>query len=245
MSEDNLTDKINYLNDEIYALKSQITRLETELNKRELENYTHLETIEHLEDVIMKLESLIPEEDNDKKSKKQKALDSKLALELEDRDIQIRDLKNRMGFLRKEKVQLQQEFERLKTESSESKVIRTEDIRSKSPLEILVKDLQDKVNKQKSMIQNLKREYIDVSEFDSKIKKKEEAIERKMAYLLQTQIDDQREIIESKNKKIEDLKIEAEDMKNKVEVLEVQLNIKDQKIKELNEKLNKSKKKKK
>jgi chromosome segregation protein len=243
MSEDNLTDKIDELNDEIYALKSRITTLEMDLDKRELENYTHLETIEHLEDVIMKLESLIPEEDNDKKNKKQKLSDSKLALDLKGRDLEIRDLKNRMGFLRKEKVQLQQELERLKRESSESNVIRTEDIRSKPPLEILVKDLQDKVNKQKSMIESLKREYIDVSEFDKKIKEKEDAIERKMANFLQTQIDDQGKIIESKNKEIDDLKTNVENMKNKVEVLEVQLNMKDQRIKELNKKLGKTRKK--
>jgi len=245
MSEDNLTDKINDLNDIIYTLKSRISTLEMELEKKEHEIYTHLETIEHLEDVIMKLESLIPEEDNGIKSKKQKGFESKLTLELEERDIQIRDLKNRMGFLRKEKVQLQQELERLKKERPESNVIRMEDIRSKPPLEILVKDLQDKVNKQKSMIENLKREYVDVSEFDTKIKEKEEAIERRMAYLLQTQIDDQGKIIETKNLEIEDLKSEAENLKNKVEVLEVQLNIKDQRIKELTKDLGKSKKKKK
>ncbi|MFX1344876.1 MAG: hypothetical protein ACFFBC_05970 [Promethearchaeota archaeon] len=245
MSEDNLTDKINDLNNEIYALKSRISKLEMELDKKEHEIYTHLETIEHLEDVIMKLESSISEEDNGIKTKKQKEIDSKLALELEERDIQIRDLKNRMGFLRKEKVQIQQELERLQKERLESNVIRMEDIRSKPPLEILVKDLQDKVNKQKSMIDNLKREYIDVSEFDTKIKEKEEAIERRMAYLLQTQIDDQGKIIDSKNKRIDDLNIEVDNLKNKIEVLEVQLNIKDQKIKELNKIQKRDKKKKK
>ncbi|MFW9941788.1 MAG: hypothetical protein ACFFFT_12170 [Candidatus Thorarchaeota archaeon] len=245
MSEDNLTDKINDLNNEIYALKSRISKLEMELDKKEHEIYTHLETIEHLEDVIMKLESSISEEDNGIKSKKQKEIDSKLALELEERDIQIRDLKNRMGFLRKEKVQIQQELERLLKERPESNVIRMEDIRSKPPLEILVKDLQDKVNKQKSMIDSLKREYIDVSEFDTKIKEKEEAIERRMAYLLQTQIDDQGKIIDSKNKRIDDLNIEVDNLKNKIEVLEVQLNIKNQKIKELNKIQKRDKKKKK
>ncbi|MFX0083045.1 MAG: hypothetical protein ACFE94_14950 [Candidatus Hodarchaeota archaeon] len=244
MLEDNLTDKIEELNDEINTLKNRISMLEIELDKKEHENYTHLETIEHLEDVIMKLESLIPEEDSDTKSKDQKVLDSKLALDLKDRDIEIRDLKNRMGFLRKEKVQLQQELERLKRERVESNVIRTEDIRSKPPLETLVKDLQDKVNKQKTMIENLKRQHIDVAEFDTKIKEKEEAIERRMAYLLQTQIDDQGKIIESKNKEIDDLKSNLENMKNKVEVLEVQLNMKDQRIKELYEKLGKTRKKK-
>ena len=241
MAEDNLSDKISDLNDEIFALKRRISVLEAELNKKEQENYAHLETIEYLEDVIIKLESLIPEQEDDQKSKKQKVVDSKLTLELEDRDRQIRDLKNRMGFLRKEKVQIQQELETIKAERSESNIIRPEDIRSKPPLEILVKELQDKVNRQKSIIESIKRESVDISEFDTIVKEKEEAIERKMAYLLQAQIDELTKLTESRNEEIKNFQQETKSLQSKLEVLEVQLNIKEQKIKELS----KSKKKKK
>ncbi|MHA2281862.1 MAG: hypothetical protein ACXAC5_13545 [Promethearchaeota archaeon] len=241
MSEDNLTEKINDLNDEIYTLKSHITTLETELNIKETEIYKHLETIEHLEDVLMKMESLLPDEKEEKKSKKQKAVESKLVLELEQKEKQFRDLKNRMGFLRKEKGQIQQELERIKSETRESNVIRTENLRSKPPLEILVKDLQDKVNKQKSIIEILRRESIDVSEFDTKVKEKEEAIERKMANFLQTQIDDQTKTIRLKNEEIEELKMEVDNTKSKLDVLEVQIKMKDQKIEELNKKSRKRK----
>lgn len=227
-------DKVNNLNSDIDALKKRINSLETDLNKKEHEIYKHLETIENLEDTIMKLESLIPEEDENKKSKKQKALYSKLDLELEERDKTIRNLKDRMGFLRKEKVQLQQELDKERIESSDSTVIRTESLRSKPPIEVLVKDLQEKVNKYKSLIKQLRRESIDVSEFDSKLKIKEEAIERKMAYSLQAQVDEQTEIIDSKNKELEFLKKEVEKMRTNFEVLQVQIKIKDKKIEDLN-----------
>lgn len=227
-------DKVNNLNSDIDALKKRINSLETDLNKKEHEIYKHLETIENLEDTIMKLESLIPEEGENKKSKKQKALYSKLDLELEERDKTIRNLKDRMGFLRKEKVQLQQELDKERIESSDSTVIRTESLRSKPPIEVLVKDLQEKVNKYKSLIKQLRRESIDVSEFDSKLKIKEEAIERKMAYSLQAQVDEQTEIIDSKNKELEFLKKEVEKMRTNFEVLQVQIKIKDKKIEDLN-----------
>jgi len=234
-------DKVNNLNSDIDALKKRINSLETDLNKKEHEIYKHLETIENLEDTIMKLESLIPEEDENKKSKKQKAAYSKLDLELEERDKTIRNLKDRMGFLRKEKVQLQQELDKERVRSSDSTVIRTESLRSKPPLDVLVKELQNKVNKYKSIIEQLKRESINVSDFDSKLKEKEDAIERKMAYSLQAQVDEQTKIIDFKNKELEALKKEVEKMKRKFEVLEVQIKMKDQKI---NEKLMRKKSKK-
>jgi chromosome segregation protein len=235
----------NELNNEINALKRQIINLETELNKKELEIYEHLETIEHLEDTVMKLESLIPDEDESKKSKKQKAIDSKLVIDLEDRDKQIRNLKDRMGFLRKEKAQLQQELEKLKMKNSDSTVIRTESLRAKPPLQVLVSELQDKVNKYKSELELIKRESIDVSEFNNKLKEKEVALERRMAYSLQTQIDEQVKIIDSKNKELKDVIIENEKLRGKLEVLEVQINMKDQRIEELNTQLKKKKSKKK
>ncbi|MFW9772492.1 MAG: hypothetical protein ACFFEO_10085 [Candidatus Thorarchaeota archaeon] len=237
-------EQTNEFNSEINVLKRQITKLETELNKKELEIYEHLETIEHLEDTIMKLESLIPEEDENKKSKKQKAIDSKLIIELEDREKEIRNLKDRMGFLRKEKAQLQQELEQFKAKNSDSTVIRTESLRAKPPLQVLVSELQDKVNKYKSELEVLKKESIDASEFDDKLKKKEVAIERRMAHSLQAQIDEQAEILDSKNKELEILRNENEKMKRKLEVLEVQIKIKDQKATEKDKHSKKKSKKK-
>jgi chromosome segregation protein len=238
-------DKNIDLNNELNALKKQIESLETELFKKENEIFEYLGKIENLEDTIMKLELLIPEDDESKKTKKQKKIDSRLAIEIEEREKQIRNLKDRMGFLRKEKTQLQQQLENEKAKNSNSSVIRVDDLRSKPPLEVLVKELQDKVNKYKSLIDQLRRESIDVSEFDSKLKKQEEAIERRMAYSLQAQIDDQSKIIDSKKSELEILKNENEKLMRKLDVLEVQNKIKDQKIEELKNPLSKKKSKKK
>jgi chromosome segregation ATPase len=238
-------DKNNEVNTEIDTLKKRIERLQTDLDKKDIEIYDYFGKVENLEDTIMKLELLIPEEDEDKKSKKQKKIDSKLTIQIDERDKQIRNLKDRMGFLRKEKTQLQQQLEIERVKNTDSSVIRVENLRSKPPLEALVNELQDKVNKYKSLIDQLRRESIDVSEFDSKLKQQEEALERRMAYSLQAQIDEQTKIIDSKNDELDILKNKFEKLKRKLDGLEVQSKIKDQKIEQLNSQLKKKKIKKK
>ena len=66
----------------------------------------------------MRLKALIPEED-DKKKKKQVS-DSKLAIELDEREKQVRELKDKLGYLRKEKIQIQQELATLKRENNDN-----------------------------------------------------------------------------------------------------------------------------
>ncbi|MFW9896698.1 MAG: hypothetical protein ACFFD7_12905 [Candidatus Thorarchaeota archaeon] len=229
-------DNNSNINTEMDALKKRIERLEIDLDKKDAEIYEYLEKIENLEDTIMKLELLIPKEDENKKSKKQKKIESRLVLEIEDRDRQIRDLKNKMGFLRKEKTQLQQQLEDERVKSSNSSVIRIENIRSSPPLETLVSDLQDKVNKYKLLIDQLRKESVDITEFDSELKRKEEAIERRMAYSLQAQVDELTKELGAKKESVEKLKNENENLLRKLEVLEVQNKIKEQKIEELKKK---------
>jgi hypothetical protein len=79
-------DEINDLKKENDALKERINNLESELYKEEREIYEHLETIENLEDSIIKLESLIPKDGDNKKLKKKEAIHSKLTFELEEKD---------------------------------------------------------------------------------------------------------------------------------------------------------------
>ncbi|MFX0001962.1 MAG: hypothetical protein ACFE9C_16940 [Candidatus Hodarchaeota archaeon] len=158
------------------TLKTHINDLKAELNKKDTEIHNLLDRIEVLEDNIMRLEALIPEEDTKKKTKKQQAIDSKLAIELDEKERQIRELKNNMGFLRKEKLQLQQELERIKANQSESSVIRVEDLRSKTPLNMLVKELQEKVNNQRSIIKKLRSQNVGSEESDELLAKKEEEI---------------------------------------------------------------------
>ncbi|MFW9898827.1 MAG: hypothetical protein ACFFDO_06160 [Candidatus Thorarchaeota archaeon] len=140
------------------ALIDKLSELEHQLESKDREIIGYLQKIEQLEDTIMRLEVLIPDnvrKDSKKKGKKIKG-DSKLAIELEEKEKQIREIKNKMGFLRKEKIQLQHELEKHTKEKNESTVIRIEE--KKEPLEALVKELTLKINKQQNLINKLKEE---------------------------------------------------------------------------------------
>ena len=213
------------------TLKARINGLEAEISKKDNEIHNLLDRIEEHEDTIMRLEALIPDEDNKKKSKKRQATDSKLAIELDEKDRQIRELKNNMGFLRKEKVQLQQKLERIKSRSTESSVIRVEDLRSKPPLNALVKDLQEKINKQQSLISKLKAYKAGSEDFDEKLKEKEEEIESLKLEILEL------------NQKIKDFSTASDDKKGDsiakklIEDLQQQLNKSKRQVTELKQKL--------
>ncbi|MFX0187252.1 MAG: hypothetical protein ACFE8A_05895 [Candidatus Hodarchaeota archaeon] len=153
------------------ALIDKLSELEHQLESKDREIIGYLQKIEQLEDTIMKLEALIPDsgiKDSKKKGKKVKG-DSKLAIELEEKEKQIRDLKDKMGFLRKEKIQFQQELEKHTKKNNESTVIRIEE--KKEPLEALVKELTLKINKQQNLIDKLKEESKkeEINELNSKI----------------------------------------------------------------------------
>lgn len=131
-------------------LRAKIGKLEVETDQKEHEIIQYLEKIEQLEDTIMRLELLIPDESN---KKRKKSKDSKSAILIEEKEKEIRDLKDKMGFLRKEKVQLQQKVEQFTKENPNSTVFRIEE--EEQPLEILIKELQDKINKQNFVIRDL------------------------------------------------------------------------------------------
>ena len=214
-------------------LNTIIDNLKREITRKNRETDEFLDRIDELEETVMRLEALIPEENNKKKSKKKQATDSKLAIELDEREKQIRDLKNRMGFLRKEKFQVQQELKQLKSRDSKSSVIRVEDLRSKSPLNALVKDLQDTVNKQRSLINKLRYDVSESIQFKEKLKLKNE------------EIDFLKSNISELNQKINDLgsapKNKSEDSitKKLIEDLQNQLNKSKQRVIALNQQLSK------
>lgn len=159
------------------AFKARIRELEEELGGKDAEINAYLDRIGELEEIIMRLEALIPEEDEKKKSRKRKVWDSKLAIELDEKDKQIRDLKDKMGFLRKEKIRLQKELEEIKSAKNDSSVIRVEDLRSEPPLNDLVKELQDTATKQRSLITKLKTNKVDNEDILEKSRVKDEEIE--------------------------------------------------------------------
>ncbi len=166
-------------------LKAKVLKLEQELQKKDQEISGHLDKIEKLEETVERLDALVPdEEEEETKSKgKGKTKDSKAQIELEVKDKEIRELKDKMGFLRKEKIQLQQELEKIikeqnKEQGKGSSVIRIEE--KKTPLDALVNDLQAKVNKQRLMITQLKQQTMsaDAAELNQKIKEKEDELEK-------------------------------------------------------------------
>ncbi|MFX1500349.1 MAG: hypothetical protein ACFFDH_05210 [Promethearchaeota archaeon] len=216
------------------TLKARIDALKLDIVKKDREIHRLLDRIEELEDTIMRLEALIPDEDDKKKSKKKQAIDSKLSIELDEKDRKIRELKNNMGFLRKEKVQLQQELERIKSRMNESSVIRVEDFRNKTPLNALVKDLQEKINKQESLIHKLRNEIASNKDFDKKLNEKDKEIS-----ILKTEINEL-------NRKIKEFSTVANDnegdilTKKLVDDLQQQLNKYKRKVSNLTLKLEES-----
>ena len=136
----------------------------------------YLDKIEELEDIIMRLETLIPVEDVQKKSRKKRIMDSKLAIELDEKVKKLRELKDKMGFLRKENSQLRQDLEKIKSANSSSSRIKIEDLRPEPILNDLVKDLQDIVNNQRLIISKLKTKKVDKEDILEKLRDKEEEI---------------------------------------------------------------------
>ncbi|MEJ2248487.1 MAG: hypothetical protein P8Y70_01155 [Candidatus Lokiarchaeota archaeon] len=138
--------------------EERIKQLEDNLRSKDDEINRYLDRIEQLENNVMNLESLLPSNSDDPINKEQ-IIHSKLGMDLEEKEREIRSLKDKMGFLRKEKLELQKELEkREKANSKNSSVIRVEDIREKvTPLDGLVKELQSKINKQEIVIQDLRK----------------------------------------------------------------------------------------
>lgn len=207
-------------------LRAKVGDLEEEIKLKNREIYNYLDRIEQLENTIMKLESLLPEEDtNASKDKKQKIKESKLEIELIEKDNEIRDLKDRMGFLRKEKTQLQRELEIYTQKVPGSTVIRIEE--KKEPLEPLVKDLQDKIRKQNFIITKLEQ------------KLKENDVDNMKTKLLQNELkfNNLKKLIDFKDQIIEEVLIQIQSHKSLITDPQIQLKIKD--IQDLNEKISK------
>ncbi|MBY8979844.1 MAG: hypothetical protein KGD72_05605 [Candidatus Lokiarchaeota archaeon] len=147
-------------------LLRKIQDLQSELDKREIQINIYLDKIDGYEVDIMKYEQMFDE--NAPKSKIKKAKEDKLNIEIDTKDREIRELKDRMGFLRKEKIDLQKKYELECKKNIETSVISVEEIREKekAPLNVLLQELQDKINKQESMIRRLKSGEIGIKSKD-------------------------------------------------------------------------------
>ena len=147
---------------DLFMLKSQILKSNLDLDKKNQEINTYLERIHDNEEELMKLHELIskiPSQEN-----YQSIIDSKLNFELKEKDREIRDLKNRMGYLRQEKIMVQRELEEIR-KSSKSSAMSIEKIREEEKyakdllnLETLNNDLRRKLYMQEILIGKLKDE---------------------------------------------------------------------------------------
>ncbi|MBY9015217.1 MAG: hypothetical protein KGD68_05945 [Candidatus Lokiarchaeota archaeon] len=151
--------------------------LQYELDKKELQIHRLLDKIDGHEVEIMKYEEMFDEKAPKKTMKN--AQQEKLNIEIVAKDREIRELKDRMGFLRKEKIEIQKKFELELKKNSNTSVISVEELRekTKAPLNVLLQELQDKINKQESIIRRLKRKDIGSDEHNEILKGKNLEIE--------------------------------------------------------------------
>ncbi len=210
-------------------LRKKINELQSELNKKDNEINLYLDKIDGFEEEVMRYEEMFDE--NAPKKKMKKAKEEKLNIELDVKDREIRELKNRMGFLRKEKVQLQKKYDNF-VRTTNTSVISVEELREKDklPLNNLLHELQDKLNKQESLIRRLKTKDLGSDEYNKKIKEKDEKIE-----LLTDKIMDLTEKIDNSSSQIENNQVSKNVSENLLEDLQKKLN----KAKRQNEELKK------
>lgn len=215
-------------------LEARVHDLENEIKKKDIQLNTYLDKIEGLEVEIMKYEEMFDEKAP--KSKMKKAKEEKLNLELEAKDREIRELKDRMGFLRMEKIELQKKLDLEIKKNSNSSVISVEALREKdkAPLNNLLQELQTKINKQESMIRRLKSKDIGSDEFNEKLKEKDKEIEMLSAQIAilkenlqkkppqlkeepkQTNRDISKSLLEELQKSLNKVKRQNDDLKKKL-----------------------------
>jgi len=206
-------------------LKAKILELEDEIKAKEREIYDSYDRIDLLEETIMKLELCLEEDDQKDPMKKKKSVrETKLEIELKEKEREIRDLKDRMGMLRKEKTQTQRELAEY-TKVNTGTVIRIEE--KKDPLEILVKDLNDKIRKQDIIIRELKKQR-EEADLENR-KKKAEQNELRYKNL--------KKLMDYKNEIISELIKQMQNHKSLISEPEIQSKIK--MIEKLNEEISK------
>ncbi len=200
-------------------LRKKIIDLQSELSKKDNEINLYLDKIEGFEEEVLRYEEMFDE--NAPKKKIKKAKEEKLNIEIDVKDREIRELKNRMGFLRKEKMELKKKHDDLVRRTTDSSVISVEDLREKDkpPLNILLHELQDKLNKQESLIRRLKSKDFGSDEYNEKLREKDEKIE-----LLTDKITDLTEKIENSSPQIETNQVDNNVTKNLLEELQKKLN---------------------
>ena len=235
---------------DLHLLKNQIRKLNFELDKKNQEINGYLEKIHDNEEELMELHELIskiPSQENI-----QKIIESKFSFELKEKEREIRDLKNRMGFLRQEKITFQRELEEFK-KRSRSSAISIEEIREKEKyinkllnLETVINDLRKKLYRQEILIKTLKKDIgekeeqiknlnLNVKELKQELRIKDSILEgsvnkkikRELNIGLQKELDKcKKQIDDLKNKLVKYKKPEREKITTDIEIVELKNEIK-------------------
>ena len=235
---------------DLHLLKNQIRKLNLELDKKNQEINGYLEKIHDNEEELMELHELIskiPSQENI-----QKIIESKFSFELKEKEREIRDLKNRMGFLRQEKITFQRELKEFK-KRSRSSAISIEEIREKEKyinkllnLETVINDLRKKLYRQEILIKTLKKDIgekeeqiknlnLNVKELKQELRIKDSILEgsvnkkikRELNIGLQKELDKcKKQIDDLKNKLVKYKKPEREKITTDIEIVELKNEIK-------------------
>ncbi|MFX0042353.1 MAG: hypothetical protein ACFE8L_05540 [Candidatus Hodarchaeota archaeon] len=232
-------------------LKNQIQKLNLELDKKDKEVQGYLEKIHNLEEELIELHDLFSKPPSSPNL--QNAIESKFRFELQEKDREIRELKNRMGFLRKEKILFQRELDEIK-KIGKTSVISVEEIREKEKLanklinletlnielskklhreEVLTNILKKKIEEKNTQIEQLN---LTIQEINQKVRVKSLLEEGTITNAIRKGLNKelQKELNKSK-KKIENLKKElskykkpkSEKIKQNIEIFELKNKIRD------------------
>ncbi len=201
-------------------LKAEVVQLKEELDlkKRVIDELkTDLEisedSISSFEEELKNLNDLI------NRAGMKRAYSKKIQLKLEETEKELRELKNNMGLLRKEKIQLQQQLQLQKQKGPNAMGHIIEIKEEEVPVHNLVKDLTNKLNKQRLLITRLKNE---LSERPSKeeiklLKPSKGDLGKEFTQLKlkfenkETELNDLKEKFEKKEEEIKELKLTIND----------------------------------
>ncbi|TXT55481.1 MAG: hypothetical protein BAJALOKI1v1_2060004 [Promethearchaeota archaeon] len=163
------------------SYENDLKELKEKLKEKDETINSYLDRIEMLEDNIMKLEALIDEAETKGSFDSEKVQETKLAIELTDREKKIRELKDKMGFLRKETLNYRKRIEELEKEQDKTTNQMMSDTQKEQiSMDTLVKELQSKINKQKQIINSLQQEggaYASSSKYEAQLKEKDQKIQ--------------------------------------------------------------------
>ena len=136
--------EVDQLKKELELKFREIEQLKTDLEMSEESISSYAEEVNRLNDLI-------------NSSGKKRAYAKKKELELKEKEKELRELKNNMGMLRKEKIQMQQQLEKIDRDSkSKGHIIEIKE--EEIPVHTLVKDLQKKLTKQRLLIARYEQE---------------------------------------------------------------------------------------